>query len=130
MRTLIRYLLFFGVLVGLAFAVVSVEIGGQTIYRRYHMNALWPKASSWFESTWASWKKPEKKKSPAKRSTPKAKPSARAKERVAILKRAGRAASPEVKPLPPKRKTRVDPPISPRQKKALDELVTSRVGRR
>jgi hypothetical protein len=131
-RTLLRYLFFFGVLVGLAFVVVSVEIGGETIYRRYRMHQLWPKASRWLDSTWASWSGPhddddDEKSAPAK---PKAKPDRRAKERVAILRRATRAASPEVKRLPPKGKTRVDARASPQQKKALDELVSSRVGRR
>ena len=132
-RTLLRYLMFFGVLVGIAFAVVSVEIGGQTVYRRYRMHQLWPKATVWLESTWASFRAPEKEQravKPKPKSKPKAKPAARAKERVAILRRATRAAAPEVKPLPPKRKTRVDSTASPEQKKALDELVSSRVGRR
>lgn len=128
MRTLIRYLVFFGVLVGIAFALVSVEIGGETLYRRYRMQQLWPRAASFIESTWVSWRKAEEKK-PERRAKPKV-DRERAKERVAILRRATEAASPEPRAARPKQKTRVDPHISPKQKKALDELVTSRVGRR
>jgi hypothetical protein len=129
-RTLIRYLLFFGVLVGAAFAIVSVEIGGETLYRRHRMHELWPKATSWIESAWSSWRAPEKQERRRAEGKPKAKPDTRAKERVAILRRASRAASPDAKTAPPKRKTRVDSTASPQQKKALDDLVSSRVGRR
>jgi hypothetical protein len=125
-RTLVRYLLFFGVLVALAFAVVSVEIGGETLYRRYQIHRLWPKASSWVES----WRpKLAKTKRPVT-VKPKAKQPDRARERVAILRRATQAASPEMRTAPPKRRTSVDSPASPEQKKALDELLSSRVTRR
>jgi hypothetical protein len=123
--------MFFGVLVALAYVVVSVEIGGKTLYRRYQIHQLWPKAASWVESTWAAFGQPKKPARVAKvKPAPRAKPDKRAKERVAILRRATRAAAPEVRPLPPKRKTSVDAPASREQKKALDELVSSRVGRR
>lgn len=117
MRTLVRYLFFFGVLVGLAFAVVSVEIGGETLYRRYRMHRIWPMAMRWLDTS----RTPDK---------PRPKPDRRAKDRVALLRRATRAASPETATAQPKKKTRVDSPASAKQKKALDELVTSRVGRR
>ncbi len=128
MRTLLRYLVFFGVLVGLAFAVVSIEVGGQTLYRRYRLHRLAPQARAWVDSLWASWKSPAKK--PAPKSVPKVQHDPRASERVAILRRATRAAAPDVRTQPAKRRTRVDARASPQQKKALDELVTSRVGRR
>ena len=125
-RTLIRYLLFFGVLVALAFAVVSVEIGGETLYRRYQIHRLWPKATAWAES-WRP-KLPKTKRSVTVK--PKPKSNDRARERVAILRKATREASPDMRITPPKRRTSVDSPASPKQKKALDDLLTSRVGRR
>src|SRR5688572_409724 len=125
-RTLVRYLLFFGVLVALAFVVVSVEFGGETLYRRYRIHALWPKATSWLAS-WAPKQQKPKRTAVVK---PKPRPTDRAKERVAILRKATREASPAVRSAAPRRKTSVDRPASPQQKKALDELVSSRVARR
>jgi hypothetical protein len=135
-RTLLRYLTFFGVLVAMAYVVVSVEIGGATLYRRYQVHRLWPKATAWIDSVWAELAEPKKpgtrvaKKKPQQvKPTPKP-VDPRARERVAILRNATRAASPEARQVPPKRKTSVDTPASPQQKKALDELLSSRVGRR
>lgn len=132
MRTLIRYTVFFAVLVGLAFASVTIEVDGRTLFERLRDEGLTP----WLEEakdSWASWTAtdPEEKRSRKKPRPRKVEKTAKARRRVAILREATEKAAPKQTRIPSKkRKTRVDPHISPKQKKALDELVSNRVGGR
>ena len=119
MGTLIRYLLLCGALVGLAFFGVTYRIEGQTAFER-------------LKARWAAWdppelipEKPAPKKAEKKLVTVQHEPAAA--KRVAALRKATR----QMKKAPPsKKKTSVERHASPEQKKALDDLVSSRVGRR
>ena len=113
MGTLIKYTLLFGLLVGTAFAAVTLEIQGATAYEHIlRLAATEPSAPP------SATSKPR----PVQKPAVSVQEDAKARTRVAILKKAAPSSTPKAK-----KRTQVDPHISKAHKKALDDLVSSRV---
>ena len=141
MRRVLRWMLFLSLVVGAAWVSASVEIAGKTPFG--HARAWWKKQDFARElRTWLDFGE-EKPKTPKK---PKPKPKEREAERapapapvereatarrVAMLEKAAAAIErDEGNPGKPVARTTVGEKPSAEDKKALDELVSSRVPRK
>lgn len=145
MRTLGRYLIVCGAILGLTWAAVSVELGGRTVYG--HLRSGGVKSlfggisrsigSGWtsMKTRWSSWRSgdsaPTRKHPFDGVDAPKAK--SQNQRQVALLRDAEKKATPK-KTAPnktaPKKKTRVDERLSRQQKSKLDEIVAARVSQK